>query len=283
MSNALRLAAVLLVLPLLAACARTVPGERAAAKVNGIVITIAQLRTALARVDAAASSEPDTKQVIDQLIDRELLVQRAEKAKLDKDPGVKRALESSRKQILAQAYVEQRSVLEGEQGAKQVSAFYAENRANFEDRRLYRLFELGVSAPEATLAAIRVKVSRSRNINDLVDWLKSRDIPFNVGGTAKFSEQIPKDILEPLASMSEGQIRAIDVPGGLSIIQLLQSQKAPLGEEEAAPMIERSLAARARLQIAAREISTLRKGALIEYADLGAKPTEETQPGVFQP
>jgi hypothetical protein len=48
-------------------------------------------------------------------------------------------------------------------------------------------------------------------------------------------------------------------------VQLVQSEDAALSEREAAPLIERFLAARSRLEVAEAEVKRLRQVATIEY------------------
>jgi hypothetical protein len=68
----------------------------------------------------------------------------------------------------------------------------------------------------------------------------------------------------------------IEVPGGASIIQLVQSESAPLSQEQAAPMIEQLLRARKQAEIADREIKALRSSASIQYVvDLGPRATQQ--------
>ena len=50
-----------------------------------------------------------------------------------------------------------------------------------------------------------------------------------------------------------------------AVVQLLHAEDAPLGEAQAAPLIERFLAGRARLELAAAEVRRLREAASIEY------------------
>ena len=79
------------------------------------------------------------------------------------------------------------------------------------------------------------------------------------------AEQVPLSQLPELARMKEGDIAVFAAPPGVSVVQLVQVQEAPLSEQQAAPLIEQFLAARKRMELAAAEVRRLRDGARIEY------------------
>ncbi len=94
------------------------------AKVNDNEITVSQLSQAL-HVRGVEATTPDaTKQAIEALINEELLVKSAIDNKLDRDPAVVQALERSRRQVLARAYVERMVFPVDAIGASEQVEFY---------------------------------------------------------------------------------------------------------------------------------------------------------------
>ena len=245
---------VMLLIP--AGCERAV-AERAAtlaAKVNGSEISIA----GPARADAGA---------LEKVIDRELLVQKALAAKLDRDPKVVESIETARRQILAQAYLDQsvsRSAAAGSSG-DEVRAFYAENPALFAERRIYRLRELVVSAPAEMIDVLRAEAAKARELDEVAAWLRSRNAKVSADSMTQPAEQLPLTFLPQLARMKPGEIAVFATPLGASVIQLVHAEDAPLTEQQAAPLIEQFLAGRKRLETAAAEVKRLRELATIEY------------------
>src|SRR5687768_10183106 len=75
------------------------------AKVNGNEITVHQLNFALSRAGKIdqAQLKPASEKVLQQMVDIELLKQKAIDAKLDRDPNVLQVLEATKQQLLAQA------------------------------------------------------------------------------------------------------------------------------------------------------------------------------------
>ena len=61
------------------------------------------------------------------------------------------------------------------------------------------------------------------------------------------------------------EIAVFAAPAGAAVVQLISAAEAPLAEKQAAPVIERFLAGRKRLELAAAEARRLRERARIEY------------------
>jgi EpsD family peptidyl-prolyl cis-trans isomerase len=140
-------AALLSVAILAAGCGESKerPASQTAAKVNGDEVTVHQINTELQRVTRGApaqgaDTEEASKHILEGLINQTLLVQQALESKLDRDPKVMQALESSRRQILAQAYIDrQASAIPPTQD--EIKEFYAKNPDLFERRRIYSFRE----------------------------------------------------------------------------------------------------------------------------------------------
>jgi EpsD family peptidyl-prolyl cis-trans isomerase len=261
--------ALLLVLFMVpAGCERAVaerPDAQLAAKVNGTEISVHQLRTV-----GSAAGQPNVAQALEKVIDRELLVQKAIAAKLDRDPQVQQSIESARRQVLAQAWLEKSasaaagSSRVGERDAD-VRAFYAENPALFAERRIYRLRELVVSAPAEMIDVLRAEAAKARELDEVAGWLRSRNAKVSAVSLTQPAEQLPLTFLPQLARMKTGEIAVFATPLGASVIQLVHAEDAPLTEQQAAPLIEQFLAGRKRLETAAAEVKRLRELATIEY------------------
>jgi EpsD family peptidyl-prolyl cis-trans isomerase len=235
------------------------PATQLVAKVNGTEISVHQLR-----VGGAGTNPASAAQALEKVIDRELLVQKALAAKLDRDPQVQQSIENARRQLLAQAYLERTASAGAGSTRDEVRAFYAENPALFAERRIYRLRELTVSAPDM-VDVLRAEAVKARDLDELGAWLRVRNAKYSVDAVEQPAEQLPLSFLPRLAAMKPGEIAVFATPLGASVIQLLHAEEAPLNEAQAAPLIEQFLAARRRLETAAAEVKRLREVATIEY------------------
>jgi EpsD family peptidyl-prolyl cis-trans isomerase len=239
------------------------PAAQPVAKVNGTKISIQQIRAAPAY--AGAGPAPADAGALEKVIDRELLVQQALAAKLDRDPQVVQSIENARRELLAQAYLERAASAASGSTRDEVRAFYEENPALFAERRVYRLRELVVSAPAEMIDVLRAEAAKAAELDDVAAWLRSRDAKYSVDALTQPAEQLPLAYLPQLARMKAGEIAVFATPSGASVMQLVQAEAAPLTESQAAPLIEQFLAGRRRLETAAAEVKRLREVATIEY------------------
>jgi hypothetical protein len=112
---------------------------------------------------------------------------------------------------------------------------------------------------------LKSEAKKARNIGEIAGWLKTQNIPFNTNSSTKPAEQLPMELLPRLAEMKDGQIGLIAGPNGVAVLQLAQSQAAPLNEQQAAPLIEQFLLNRKRTELVEAEIKNLREKAKIAY------------------
>src|SRR5439155_619536 len=193
------------------------------ARVNGIEISAQQIRTGAA---------PSVAQAVQKIIDRGLLVQKALEAGLERDPLVKDSIDSARRQVLAQAYLERAAGAAAQPSNEEVRAFHAENPALFAERRIYRMRELVVAAPAELVDVLRAQAARAADLEEVAAWLKARDARFSTATETQPAEQLPLAYLPQMARMKPGQIAVFAIPAGANVIQLVQAEEAPLGLEQ---------------------------------------------------
>ena len=289
------------ILPLLLAAAIVVTGcgkggddktaTQVAAKVNGDDITVHQIDNAMQRLGNVpeAQAKQARKQILDRLVDQQLLVQQAVDKKLDREPRVVAALEAARRQILAQAYVEQVTGSAQKSTADQIKEFYTQHPELFQERRVYRFTQMAIAAQGDVQGRVRSKLEELDNQSDkskvlpqLADWLKSQTIQFQVQQSTQAAEQLPLEMLLKYHRMKVGDLMFIPQPQGVVVLQLAASQAQPLNEQQAQPFIEQFLQNRERLKLSDEEMKRLRAAAKIEYVGDFAKPQSE-QPAAASP
>lgn len=249
-----------------------------AAKVNSDEITVHQVNGALPRLNnpTPEQTKAASKQVLDRLVDQQLLIQKAMEAKLDRDPQVMTAIENSKREILARAYLERAMAATAKPKPEEIKDFYGKHPELFSERRIYQLQEVALQVKPDQSAALRDALKGMKTLNDVVAYAKANNIPAAVNNSVRAAEQLPMEFAARIHAMKDGEIVAVPGKGGLAVVQIARSQSQPLTEDKATPFIEQFLQNKARMELAQNEIKTLRGAAKVEYLGDFAKPAGET-------
>ena len=263
-------------------------GGAVAAKVTAGEISVPQVEHEVAKLGKLSPEQQKqaANQVLKSMVDQQLLVQKALETKLDKDPQVALSLESARRQVLVQAYVQKLTESLAKPGDTEIADYYAKHPELFAERRVYRLQEIQVQAKPDNVEAIKAQLAQNQNLNDFVQWLRAQNIPARIGQSAKAAEQLPLEILPKLHQMKEGQAMTLAGPGSLNILIVAGVQSQPITQEQARPMIERFIGNAKKREAAEAELKKLREAAKVEYlgafAEAGKAPAQPASPPALQ-
>jgi len=243
------------------------PQGEVAAKVNGIELSAQQIKQALQRLPNldAEQTKAASLQTLRNLVDQEVIAQKAVTEKLDQDPAVMQSLEMARRQVLAEAYMARKLGTSVEPTDAEVSAYFDQHPDLFAKRKIYRLQEISIKAPKDKQEAIRAQLAASKTLNDFAMWLKAENFSAKAAQGVKPAEQLPLELLPKLAQMPHGQAIIVNAPDGLLVIVLADSQMQPVTLEQAKPVIVRLLQTQSRQKVAKAELDALKAKAKIEY------------------
>ena len=242
-------------------------GSEVVAKVNGDDVTAGQLAIALQKQRGMRPDAGDaaSKVVLDQLIDEQIVAQKAVAAKLDKDPKVVAQIEAARRDILARRFIESAAETASKPADDAVQKFYDSRPTLFAQRKMFTLQRVDIQAPDTRRSEIDAHVSTLKTPAELTDWLKSQKLAFTAKQEQDASEQLPPVVLEKLATMQNGQSMAVPSQFGVSAITLISSAAAPKALADARPAIEQFLAGQGRREVIMNLQKTIRDGAKVEY------------------
>ena len=242
-------------------------GSEAVAKVNGDELTAAQLALALLKQRGMRPDAGDAaaKQVLDQLIDEQIVAQKAVAAKLDKDPKVVAQIEAARRDILARRFLESAAETAAKPADDAVRTFYDSRPALFAQRKVYTLQRVDIQAPDDRRTEVDAHVQSLKSPAELTDWLKSQKLAFNTKQEQDAAEQLPPVVLDKVAGMKEGQSMVVPSQSGVSALTLISSASAPKALADARPAIEQFLSNQGRREVIMNLQKTIRDGAKVEY------------------
>lgn len=264
-----RVALMTLAIMTMTACGgKEKPAGQSMARVNGEDITVHQLNSELERVGNAQVSK---KEVLDGLIARQLLVGQAEKNKTDRDPKVMQAIERSKEQILAQAYLQTKLNNVAKPSEAEIETFYEKNPQLFAQRKEFDTKELVIDTKDLTPELIKV-MNTARTLDEVQTWLQANQVKFVPTQATRSTVELPVEVVKALNAMQPGQLFTVKQGEKSQLIALQGSKNNPLTLEVARPKIEQFLILQKSKEAADAEVQRLRASAKIEYLNNSDAP-----------
>ena len=247
--------------------AESTPASQVAVKVNDSEITVHQVNQVLAKAGNVPSAQQDQvrKAVLDNLINQQLLSSKAVENKLDRTPEVLMAIEAAKREILARAYIETVVAAGPKLNSADVPRYYFDHPELFAERKIYNLQEIVFQAPEDGLKQVQALVASAASTEKIVEFMKSKNIPYRGNAVTKPAEQLPSNLIKQLHGAKDGETLVISGPQGHTLIRLVATRKMPVDEATAVPAIQRFLTNQRINETVEKEVKGLRNTAKIEY------------------
>ncbi len=236
------------------------------ATINGENVTQNQLDYAIKQIQAArpGASAPEAGQVLQGLVEQRLAVQKAEKDKLDRNPGVLQSLEAARKDALFRYYVEQLAAKVPKPSADEIKAYYDAHPANFGQRNVYTLQKVDARITPDQAGPLAATVQATVGAPAVVELLKAKAQAISVAQTDQPAETLGP-LLPKVSTMSAGQTIAIPQPQGLTALTVVSVQPQPVSLAQAQAGIEQLLWNQKKRDALLAETKDLRAKARIDY------------------
>jgi len=237
------------------------------AKVNGNEISVHQINQALKNTPGlnAQNMNIARKEVLEKLIDQQIAVEQAESEKLDRNPDVVIAIDSAKRQIIANAYVSQLISSSVKINEADIQKYYDENPALFSQRKVYFFEDMLIENKGDIKLSGSEETMKFKSAQEFSDFLKSKSYNFAGGFFARAAEQIPLDILSKIASLSSGDAIIVESQNNIHAIFISNVQQAPVKIEDAKPAIKTFLTNTAARTLVTNKIKELKDQSKIEY------------------
>lgn len=237
------------------------------ARVNGKEVTVLQLNYLLSqRPGDELRADSEKQKVLDDLVQQEMLVQKAQNDKLDRDPMVVQALEFARRQVLAQAVL-QRALGNGKSAAPtedEVSGYYQQHADAFRERRKYVMTTFLVPEQEMDDQALQ-EFGKVKNERDADIWFAQRGIHLQKQRIMLTSDKVPERLGKQMQKMKPGDVLADKSDGQRLLMMMIASENAALTLDEAQEEISQQLYKAHRKELLDQQLASLRKESTIEY------------------
>jgi peptidyl-prolyl cis-trans isomerase C len=279
-ANAIRLAGVALLTPLLFACGSGGAGKssQVVATVNGREITVMQLNHAFETAGVHEVTPESRKRALESLTAEELLVQAALDNKIDRDASFVQALEQSKRQLLAQFFAERKVYPKEVITSTEISDYYKREPLLFAKRRKFKFTTFQADASDVT-PAVHQELQNVNSVDSVRRVLEKHGIKYVTQVANVAPEQLPIDELDDYAKARVGDLFVNPQTGGSVLLMSVTSidEDVPMTLERAKPLIEEYLTNARNRKAAEEYLARARASAQIVYTQTEADGTTVTQ------
>ena len=243
------------------------------ARVNGTDITVLQVNDELRRAGVTPDQqEIATKQLLESLIDRQLILAEAMRNEVDRTTDVVQAIERAKSQIITQAYLKSIASKTSRPSEAEIEAYYQSHPEYFSQRKQFDVQQL-VMATKDFSKELRSVVDSAKSLDAVAAWLDGHDVRYVRGQLTRSTTDLPDHIVAKLKDMQKGQVFIVNEGESSMINAIMNIRISPVSAKTAGPQIEQYLFNKKLKELADAEIKHLRASAKIEYLN-GAAPTE---------
>jgi peptidyl-prolyl cis-trans isomerase C len=241
------------------------------AKVNDEEITQSQLlQTLYGRSDP---TDADRRRALDSLISESLLVQASLRAKLDRDPAVVMALQSNRRKILSDAFLEYSVYPKSPASDAEIAEYYNANPALFAHHKIIQFATFTISDKDLS-PALRDQLGAVQSPQKVAELLSHAKIGFSQSSVTVPSEQVP---VEQLTAFSQIAVNDVAIRGrgdGKTALMIATGiQEQPRALSESAEQIRAYLTNLHRQQAAEAFLKEARASAKVDYRNVNTSET----------
>jgi EpsD family peptidyl-prolyl cis-trans isomerase len=239
-----------------------------AATVNGVAVTVAQVDLAMSREPILGVSDhpwPTTAAALDELIDQELILQKAREAQIDRDPEVMQATQSARRAELASAWLRSAVGVVPAPNDQQIDDYLHHHPELASGRRFFNWRLASLQASAAQIADIQQQVASNVNFDEILGYLDANNVRYVKDQRAAASDQISAESLKQLSAINPGDITLFTNGGHFELVQLTSEYAAPIDEGPVRKLVEATLSQQRTKDAVDAKIASLRASANIEF------------------
>lgn len=248
---------------------------------KGFAISRGEFNQALSEVPGGTGAGQAVKdQLLQRLIDEKLLANAAKAESLDQDSAVLQRFEASRRQILANAYIQRLTNDVRSPSNIETVAFYKDNPEVFANRVEVDVDEVLFHGESSAATGLAKQYDSGAPLAEIAARASHQGIAVDARTATLTSDQLPQQVARQLPALKPGVNFIYPMGDGAFYGHLRAIRPAPLSFAEARPIIVDGLTKRAKAVLLEQDIARLRKAANL-VADLGSRNTPTKAGGVF--
>lgn len=247
---------------------------QALVSINGKEVTVLQLNDELKRSGVRADQyEAASKQLLESLIARQLIVDEALRTKLDRTPDVMQARERANAQVIAQAYLQSIASKIAKPTKSEIDEYFQQHAEYFSQRKQFDMTVVRVATKEVS-DELKGIVDTAKSIDEIIIWLDKHGVQYFRNLVSRSTTDLPFEMVAILREKNKGRIFIINEQENSLLISVNAVKDNPVSVTTAAGQIEKYLINQKYKQATDAEIARLRSLAKIEY--LNSRDLEET-------
>lgn len=245
-------------------------------QVNGKEITVLQVNEELQNTAVRpAQQEEMTQQLLKLLIDRQLILDEAERNKIDRTPEVMRAIERSKEQVIVQAYLQSIASKVAKPLKAEIDEYYQKHPEFFAHRKEFDLRQLLI-ANKSYSEGLKTFIDSAKTLDEIAGWMDKRGVVYVRRQVTRSTSDLPKQAVAQLEILPPGQLFLVDEGDNKVLNVLAAIRSSPILATNAAPQIEQFLTNKTTKEMVEEEIKLLRSLAKIEYLNASAPVATQT-------
>ena len=256
---------------ILGGCTKKVGGQ-VVAVVNGQEITQGELNAELngQQIPPSVDRTKVMAGLLQQVVDRKLLVGKAKDQGLDKSPAYLAQLQRGQDQLLIQMLASNAAKQVSLPDAAAANQFMSENPSLFSGRKRYSLDQLAFPAkPDPALAA---KLKAAKTMAEVEAALTSSGVTFQRGTSQLDSAQLAPAVAARIAALPSGEPFLVPQNGQMVVNVIRSAEPMPVPADQARPAAVELLRRQTVEQAMKKQVDQARASAKITYAPGFAPP-----------
>lgn len=236
------------------------------AKVNGDKITVQQVQAEFAKLSSPTLKKESVRQMLSNLVDRQLLAQEAIKLNLDRSPEVVQVIESSKASIYAQAYLSKKMAKLNDVSEKEVTEYIHLHPERFKQRKLLKTHDVLFRADFSNLDIKRME-QEITTIKALEAELENKHVVYETHEGQILTDRLPSSLLSKVSLVQKGDLLFLHNDNSVIVkaVESVENLKMPL--EIAISVAKQMIIQQKKEEFIKNDIERLRKLSTINIYD----------------